>query len=68
MNLKEVLFRKGLRQVEIAKNIGCCPSAFNKFINGWLKLPKKYQDKLCVQLDVTPKELEKMLGKTVGHG
>ena len=61
MTLKQLLFTKGKRQVEVAKAIGWCPSAFNKFLNGWVRIPEKYQSKLCKELSITKDEL--LLGK-----
>ena len=61
MTLKKILFQQGRRQVEVAKALQWCPSAFNKFLNGWIQLPDRYREKLCSELSLNSDELELLI-------
>lgn len=60
MNLKDILYRKKIKQVELAKMLGIDPSRISLFINGRRPLPRKYHAKLAEILSVSAEALEKM--------
>lgn len=57
--VKEIIFRKGMKQLQIAKDIGIDSSKLSKFVNGWVPLPKKYHKRLAKYLGIRVEEIQK---------
>ena len=57
MNLKRLLMRKGLKQIEVAKLIGANHSMVNMQLNKHRMLPMKYREKFCEILGITKEDL-----------
>lgn len=58
MNLKDIIFRQGKRQIQVAFVIGWNPSAFCKYVNGWITIPEKYVQKLCDEIGIPTERLK----------
>jgi predicted XRE-type DNA-binding protein len=50
--VKEKMSIKKLKQIEVATQIGCSDSQFNKFICGWREIPKKYINPLSKYFEI----------------
>ena len=59
--LKYFLKQNDIRQVELAKRLGICPTFLNRVLNGSKKIPEKYYPKLASELKMTASELERIL-------
>jgi transcriptional regulator with XRE-family HTH domain len=57
MKLKYYLDLKGIKQIEMAFQIGINPSTFNKFLNGYTLLPTQFHEKLCRALGCSQDKL-----------
>ena len=44
--VKQIIKDRRFKQCEVAKAIGCNYSMFNKYLNGWIPLPAKYEGRL----------------------
>ncbi len=55
--IKIFLTNRNLRQIEIAHQLGIDGSLFNKYVNGWAKLPKKYVPILSKILNLSEKTI-----------
>ena len=58
MNLKELFFKKQIKQLQVAKETGIDPALLSKVVNGWVRLPEKYCIKLAENLGITPEEIK----------
>lgn len=61
IKLKLFLKHNAIRQIELAKKIGICPTFLNRVLNGTKKIPEKYYPKLASELKMTASELQRML-------
>jgi len=58
MKIKEYLVKRNIRQIALAKEAEVDPSALNKAINGWIKLPEHHLKKVCEFLGITLSEFK----------
>lgn len=65
--LKEVLIRKGIKQVDLVRELGVDPGRVSLQVNGHRSLPEKHQIKLADLLNVTLEELRNLAGLEVDH-
>jgi transcriptional regulator with XRE-family HTH domain len=61
MNLKRLLMKKGMTQIELAKELGANYSQVSRQINLHFKLPDKYLEKFCAILEISKDDLEKAM-------
>lgn len=59
MKIKELVAKKGIKQVQLVRELGASPSTINLYLNGWRKLPPKYLGKLAHILGVTISEVDR---------
>jgi len=57
MNLKEIIEKMGLKQVEVAHRIGMRPCNLNIVLSGYVTCPKKYRQRLADLLNIGIEEL-----------
>ena len=58
MNIKQLLSQRRLRQVEVAALAGIDLATFNRFLNGWQRLPEKHVSQLAATLGIDENELQ----------
>ena len=63
MNLKLLLMRKGLTQLQLAKTMGVHPSLLSMQINKHRLLPEKHLEKFCSFLEISKEELVESMNK-----
>lgn len=61
MNLKDLVKKTGLTQLQIAKRLGITPSALNMQINMHRLLPEKHLDGFCSILKIKKEKLIKAM-------
>jgi hypothetical protein len=57
MSLKDVLYKKQIKQVYLVKELGVDPTRVSLHVNGILPLPKKYHTKFCELTGLSQNEL-----------
>lgn len=62
MNLKQMLHKKGIKQVDLVKELGVDPGRVSLQVNCIRDLPEKHQEKLARILQVSLQELKGMIG------
>ena len=67
MDLKLLLMRKGLKQLQVAKLIGVNHTVLNLQLNKHRILPAKYRSKFCEILGITEVELESAMKEKGGE-
>jgi transcriptional regulator with XRE-family HTH domain len=67
MTIKELIQKKRIKQVEIAKALGLEPSRVNLFINEIRPIPPRHLPKLAQILDVTLEEAQQLISKQTGN-
>ena len=69
-NIKKFLDERGIKQVDLVRQLNVDPARISMQVNGVRDLPKKYQAKLAEILNISVEELElgRVLKSTVGVG
>jgi len=67
VNLKKMLYQKGIKQVDLVKQLGVDPGRISLQINGVRPLPEKYQKMLAKILQVSLEEIMAICGMGVHH-
>ena len=57
MKIKHFIQGKGLKQLQISKETGICPSSLNRFLNGWQELSEIQVERLAKNLKLTVEEI-----------
>ena len=57
MNLKEILSRRKIKQVELSKATGINVSQINLFVNGWVKLPDRHIERIGLFLGINKQDV-----------
>lgn len=60
MNLKDFLYGKKIKQVQLARDLMISPSRISMHVNGVMPLPEKHQELLAAYLGFSIKELKEM--------
>lgn len=60
MNLKSILYQKGIKQVDLVKQLGVDPGRVSLQINCIRPLPEKYQEMLCKLIGISLEELNSL--------
>ena len=58
MNLKKEIYKRGIKQVDLVKQLKVDPSRVSMAINGIRPLPIKYQKQLCELIGISLEELQ----------
>jgi transcriptional regulator with XRE-family HTH domain len=66
MKLKNILYRKGIRQVDLVRQLGLDPGRISLQINGIRPLPEKHQERLCKILGISRKRLHALCFEQAG--
>lgn len=59
--LKNLLVEKNIKTSAIARDLRCDISLLSAFFNGYGRLPKKYHSRLCSILQISQKELDRVI-------
>ena len=62
MNLKQMLYKKGLRQVDLVKELGVDPARVSLQVNCIRNLPERYHEKLARILGLSIEDLRQLIG------
>lgn len=57
--LKMLLIKRGLRNFDLAKHMGCDPAKISKIVNGWLDPDQETKRKIAAFLGVSEAKLWK---------
>ena len=63
MNLKEMMYKKKIKNVDLVRITGADPSRISMHINGVRMLPKKYHSSIAKKLDLDEKSIAEMFNK-----
>lgn len=58
MNVKQYMVIKGIRQVEVVRELGASPATVNLYLNGWRRLPPQYLRSLARILKLSIQEVD----------
>ncbi len=55
--LKILMIKKGIKNVQMARDLGICDSRFSKMVNGWISIPDNLKPKIASYLGVPENEV-----------
>ena len=58
MTVREYLFRKKMKHVELCQRAQIPMTTFSLYLNGWRRLPPKYVQRLADFLEITEAEVQ----------